>query len=112
VNNSVKFRISFQQSSLSAIRYLEVSMVPPCEKHEELLVQAQSILNKIHETMRHQSGVLNAEGVSHQFLHYDRELENLMGEKERAVGALREHDEEHGCQNRNHRAKSEPNVAS
>ena len=73
-------------------------METTCEKHEELLVQAKSILNKIYETMEHQKAVLDAEGVSHRFLHYDRELELLMGEKERAVGALREHDEEHGCQ--------------
>ena len=73
-------------------------MVTTCEKHDELLSNANSILKKIYETIEHQHGVLDAEGVSQQFLHYDRELENLMGEKERAVGALREHDEEHGCQ--------------
>lgn len=74
-------------------------MVTTCEKHDELLTRANSILKRIHETIENQHGVLDAEGVSQQFLHYDRELENLMGEKERAVGALREHDEEHGCQN-------------
>ena len=76
-------------------------MVTTCEKHEELLARAKLMLEKIRETMVHQNRILDAEGVSHDFLRYDRELEVLMGEKERAVGALREHDEEHGCQNRN-----------
>jgi hypothetical protein len=27
----------------------------------------------------------------------DKEIENTLGEKERALGALREHQREHGC---------------
>lgn len=72
-------------------------MATTCVIREELLNQATSILNKIRETMERQHQVLYGDGVSPQFLQYDRELENLMGEKERAIGALRQHDQEHGC---------------
>ena len=35
---------------------------------------------------------------SAEFARLDRELENTIGEKERAFGALREHIREHNCQ--------------
>lgn len=69
-----------------------------CEKHTELLIQAQSTLKKIRETIERQKQVIGSESVSPQFLCYDKELELLMGEKERVIGALRQHDKEHGCQ--------------
>lgn len=69
-----------------------------CEKHEDLLVRAQSILQKIHDITEGQKTLVGSEGVSSEFIRFDKEVELLMGEKERAVGALREHDEEHGCQ--------------
>lgn len=70
-----------------------------CRKHEELLDEAQSILQKIHELAARQRDLVGRDGVSNRFIHFDKELEQLMGEKERAVGALLEHDKEHGCQN-------------
>lgn len=73
-------------------------MATDCEKHKELLAEATSILQKIHELSSRQTDVVESEGVSGRFLRHDKQLELLMGEKERAVGALREHDEEHGCQ--------------
>jgi hypothetical protein len=33
-----------------------------------------------------------------EFMKIDKELENTVGEKERAIGALRQHAEEQGCQ--------------
>ncbi len=69
-----------------------------CETHTELLNRAQSTLKKIYETIERQKQVLGSESVSPQFLCYDKDLELLMGEKERVVGALRQHDHEHGCQ--------------
>ena len=68
-----------------------------CGKHEELLKQAQEILERIRELTAKQVPCIER-GVRERFLRMDRELELAMGEKERAVGALREHDEEHGCQ--------------
>ena len=35
---------------------------------------------------------------SEKYLHLDKELELTVGEKERAVGALRQHIKEHKCQ--------------
>jgi len=36
-------------------------------------------------------------GDSEKYLHLDKELELTFGEKERAVGALRQHIKEHKC---------------
>jgi hypothetical protein len=69
-----------------------------CDKHEELLHHAQGVLQRIHELTAKQKLIVAESGVSERFLNMDSELELAMGEKERAVGALREHDEEHGCQ--------------
>lgn len=69
-----------------------------CEKHNELLAEADAILAKLHALTAHQRTIVGADGVSKRFLQLDQELELMMGEKERAIGALREHDEEHGCQ--------------
>lgn len=69
-----------------------------CEKHTELLADADSVLKKIHDLTVRQREVVEIDGVSVRFLLFDKQLELLMGEKERAVGALREHDIEHGCQ--------------
>jgi len=71
-----------------------------CEKRDELLATTNSILKKLHTVTERQREVVGIDGISPAFLHLDKELELLMGEKERAVGALREHDEEHGCQPR------------
>ena len=73
-------------------------MQPPCEKHEELLNEAKSILRQINELSGRQVDVIIREGVSEHFILRDKQLELLMGEKERAIGALRQHDEEHRCQ--------------
>jgi hypothetical protein len=73
-------------------------MAKICEAHERILAQAQSIFLRIHKIVDRQNKVLESEGVSNHFLRHDKELELLMGEKERTVGALREHDKEHGCQ--------------
>lgn len=68
-----------------------------CDKHDELLKNAQKVLEKIRDLTMKQVPCI-VDGVSQRFLQMDRELELAMGEKERAVGALREHDEEHRCQ--------------
>lgn len=73
-------------------------MMKKCDKHEELLKHAQQVLQRIHELTARQKAAITESGVSELFLHMDSELELAMGEKERAVGALREHDEEHVCQ--------------
>lgn len=68
-----------------------------CAKHAKLLQQAQEVLERIRKLTTKQVPCI-VEGVNQRFLQMDRELELAMGEKERAVGALREHDKEHGCQ--------------
>jgi hypothetical protein len=37
-------------------------------------------------------------GESDKYMHLDKELELTVGEKERAVGALRQHVKEHRCE--------------
>lgn len=71
--------------------------VAKCTRHDELLEEAQKVLESIHELSAKQVETIE-QGVSQRFLSMDRQLELAMGEKERAIGALREHDREHGCQ--------------
>lgn len=68
-----------------------------CGKHGELLKQAKEVLERIRD-LTTKSVPCIVDGVNQRFLQMDREVELAMGEKERAVGALREHDEEHSCQ--------------
>ena len=73
-------------------------MKKKCEKHEELLNHAKGVLQRINEITAKQKVTVDDSGVSERFMRLDKELELAMGEKERFVGALREHDVEHGCQ--------------
>ena len=41
-----------------------------------------------------------------EFMKIDKELENTVGEKERAIGALRQHAKEHGCHSENTHIRS------
>ncbi len=70
--------------------------MPLCPIRRELADTAADILERIIETNKAQIEALrNADFAT--LIRYDRELENLVGEKERAYGALRQHAQEHGC---------------
>ncbi len=68
-----------------------------CKVHDRLAAEAHAVLSKLHEITARQLAVFEA-GDRPKFIQYDEELELTVGEKERVIGALRQHDEEHGCQ--------------
>lgn len=68
-----------------------------CVEHERLAKEAYAHLKKLHSLTEKQMEVFES-GDRESFMQYDRELENGVGEKERSIGRLRQHDEEHGCQ--------------
>ncbi|MFP5277785.1 MAG: hypothetical protein ACLGPM_11770 [Acidobacteriota bacterium] len=68
-----------------------------CKEHDRLAAEAHAVLSKLHEITARQLAVFEA-GDRPKFIQYDEELELTVGEKERVIGALRQHDEEHGCQ--------------
>jgi hypothetical protein len=67
-----------------------------CQKQQELIVAAQRHLAKLADLARAQEQALNNRSEN-TWLAIDKEIETTIGEKERALGALRQHQEEHGC---------------
>jgi hypothetical protein len=68
-----------------------------CEIHDHIASEAHRVLKKLHEITSRQIEAFDS-GDRERFMKFDQELELMLGEKERTVGALRQHDEEHGCQ--------------
>ena len=72
------------------------STAPPCRRQQELIAETQHHLIRLSELARMQSEALQT-GSENVVLELDRQVENALGEKERALGALREHRSQHGC---------------
>ena len=68
-----------------------------CDAHNELAKEAYEHLQKINHLTHLQMDAFEA-GEKELFMQLDRRLENAMGEKERMIDRLRQHDEEHACQ--------------
>ena len=67
-----------------------------CRKKQELMAEVQRQLVHLAELARAESAAIeNLTGNT--WIAIDKEIENTIGAKERAIGALREHNEEHGC---------------
>jgi len=68
----------------------------PCPKAAELSQSLNEILAHIVDLTKAQLDAFqeNREG---EMMRLDKELENAIGKKERAIGALREHRREHHC---------------
>ena len=69
---------------------------PPCHRQQELIVEAQQHLVRLAELARMQAQALDNTSEN-LVMELDKQVENELGEKERAIGALREHRMEHGC---------------
>jgi hypothetical protein len=69
-----------------------------CAEHFRLMEHAHEQLQKLNELTGKQLEIFDS-GNHEQFMKIDREVEIALGEKERRIGALRQHDEEHGCMN-------------
>jgi hypothetical protein len=68
-----------------------------CEQRAELESEANSLLEKLVSLTTAQLKVFQARNHS-EFIRLDRELELTVGEKERIIGAVRQHIKEHGCE--------------
>jgi hypothetical protein len=70
--------------------------MPPCLKQQELIGLVQQHLHVIADLSR---ATIEAVGSRNEKLtrELDRQVEAEIGAKERAMGALRQHREEHGC---------------
>jgi hypothetical protein len=67
-----------------------------CPERDRLSANITLILSKLIGTTQRQLQAVQDRDQS-AMLAFDKELEDLMGEKERAFGALNQHTCEHGC---------------
>jgi hypothetical protein len=58
--------------------------------------QAQGVLSRLAE-LAHEQQIAIREGSEERIMAVDQRIELTLGEKERALGALRQHRQEHGC---------------
>lgn len=68
-----------------------------CEEYDRLQSDVEQVLADINQVTTLQLQLFRAHDLP-QFMRVDKELENLVGKKERAFGALRQHAAEHNCQ--------------
>jgi len=66
-----------------------------CSEKERLRAQANSAIQTVIDILLEQQRLLNESGVSACV--FDAEFGKAVGEKIRAIGALSEHEKEHGC---------------
>jgi hypothetical protein len=67
-----------------------------CNIRQDLYKDAQQILKEIQSLTEVQIQATQEQN-HHKLMAADKELELLIGKKERAFGALRQHTTEHGC---------------
>jgi hypothetical protein len=68
-----------------------------CEVYAELQAEVDKSLEKLRELTTLQLEVFRSNNY-HSFMRMDKELEVVVGEKERTIGALKQHTREHNCQ--------------
>jgi hypothetical protein len=71
-------------------------MSTKCDERAQLEGQANSVLEKLVRLTNAQLEVFQARNHA-EFVRLDRELELTVGEKERTIGAVRQHIKEHRC---------------
>ena len=69
---------------------------PPCVRQEELVAETQRHLIRLAELARQESEAIATRNEA-LILAIDQDIENTLGLKERALGALHEHRNVHGC---------------
>ena len=67
-----------------------------CLRHEELVLETQRHLMRLAELAKLEADAIASRNES-LILALDQDIENTLGLKERALGALHEHRKEHGC---------------
>jgi len=68
-----------------------------CEEYAILAAQVTTILEHVSELTRRQLKAFQEQNQT-EFMRLDKDLENAMGKKERCIGALRQHEANHHCQ--------------
>ena len=67
-----------------------------CSRQEDLIAETQRHLIRLAELAKRESEAIATRDES-LILALDQDIENTLGLKERALGALHEHRKEHGC---------------
>ncbi len=67
-----------------------------CAERDQLTERAMQVLHEIVEITKEQIAVLRA-GDERKMQQLDKELEQAVGRKERTLGALNQHQTDHGC---------------
>jgi hypothetical protein len=86
---------AFTKTSLSQAWACYAIAVDYCEEHETLKANAVRALQEIIEFSNKLLNAIKADELDPHAL--DKDLENAVGSKERAFGALSQHRKEHGC---------------
>lgn len=68
-----------------------------CAEYAGLQSEVSSILQRVSELTTEQLDAFQSNDQA-RFVTLDHELETAIGEKERTIGAMRQHVREHGCQ--------------
>ncbi len=68
----------------------------PCTRQQQLIAEVQRHLIRLSELALQEASVITRKD-DNTWLAIDKQIEHELGEKERCLGALREHREEHGC---------------
>ncbi len=71
-------------------------MESSCRVKLDLMEQAQRVLSNLSELMIREREAIATESEN-TMLAIDKAIEHKVGEKERIMGALRQHRSEHGC---------------
>ena len=71
--------------------------MPNCPEYDRLRSDVENILGNLAQVTTLLLELFRS-GDSHKYTRLDKELELTVGEKERAVGALRQHVREHNCE--------------
>lgn len=73
-----------------------MTQVQKCPVYARLETEIVTILEKVKETTASQLAAFHAHD-NERLMRLDKELERSIGEKERTLGALRQHVEDHKC---------------
>ena len=71
--------------------------MPDCPEYSRLRSEVENILGNLAQVTTLLLELFRSNDEE-KYIHLDKELELTVGEKERAVGALRQHLKEHHCQ--------------
>jgi hypothetical protein len=74
--------------------------MPDCPEYVRLRAEVENVLGNLAQVTMLLLELFRSNDED-KYIHLDKELELTVGEKERAVGALRQHLKEHQCQPKN-----------